>query len=120
MFGELMCAHPDRNSLSIYRRKTIFRNSRQLDRKCPQSETLLVCTRNHTKQTALVSFVIKDNKGIKGIRCKQGNTGNSGNEGNNGTQNIHNVSNQSNHRSHKYTGNLGKLSTREDSMTTQS
>ena len=87
-----------RSQLAKYlQKKTIFQNSRQLDRKCPQSETLLVCTRNHTKQTALVSFVTKDNSGIKGIRCKQRNTGNPGNESNNGTQNINNVRNQSNH-----------------------
>jgi len=78
-------------------KKTIFRNSRQLDRKCAQSETLVVCTRNHTKQIALVSFVTKDNNGIKGIRFKQGNIDNPGNEGKNGTQSITNVSNQSNH-----------------------
>jgi hypothetical protein len=78
-------------------KETIFRNSRQLDRKCPKSETRLVPTRNHTKQTTVVSFVTKDNNGIEGIRCKQGNIGNPGNEDNNGTQNISNVSNQSNH-----------------------
>lgn len=84
-----------RSQLAKYlQKKTIFRNtSRQLDRKCPQSEILLVCTRNHTKQTALLSFVTKDNNGTS-IRCKQGNIGNPGNGGNNGTQNINNVSNK--------------------------
>jgi len=87
-----------RSQLAKYlQKKTIFRNSMQLDRKCPQSETLVVRTRNHTEQTALVSFVNKDSNGTKVIRCKKGNIDNLGNEGNNGTQNINNVSNESNH-----------------------